>query len=221
MSSPVSTGVLRIIRRIYSLGASGVGAVERLDEASPIQFVHDVSRQAELGAAASQDGGYWLNQAQHAHVGAGTLNSHHLIWANLANFLLGSADLNDLDLWLLESVLHLDTNVLTVSNVGLLGEPPGKVGAFPRYSKLISTWKGGTPLYQGSAGTTLYQGYTASNLAVSQDYVRRPFRIFRDTSTTLSRPQITFHSVVTGAATLTFSQLFWVGPRGSGPPGMS
>lgn len=65
--------VLRIVDRLYKFEGGDPSAPSEADTSGALQFVHDVSREAELGGGAGPYEGFWVVAAIQAHSAAGTI----------------------------------------------------------------------------------------------------------------------------------------------------
>lgn len=198
----IYSGAITLLRHLYSL-AAGVSLPQEVDTDSPIQFVHDVSREAELSF-----GRYIIRTVAQAHGGAGDIRT--------------SVDLSD-DLTVTEVERQVDAYFLRASpkattpnniarwGVGMVitsAVQPGMLAA----EFLLATGSVNVQVELTGGGPSEL-GYNSNSMVPP---FPNPFPIFLAPESCV----ITVFSQATGAAQMDCDLLFWVGPRGTLPPGL-
>lgn len=202
--------ILRILNRLYRFGSGGPQGTDTLDLTSPIQLVHDVSREAELGSGKDLEGGYFFIPYSVTHAGAGSVNEEITPATALGNVAETAGE--DLDVWILEVLTHDNLNVISLLTVDLIfpstfpGLTPG-AGYTPVLPIYIQS--GTTEVCAPGAGGYLYAGVGTAAVRSALP-VRYP-----SVGATIG-----IRSTVTGATAFDLFLLCWVAPKGTTPPGV-
>ncbi len=197
---------LGVIDRLYGfVGGIGDDGLRSARTEAPIDFVHDVSRQAEIG-----NGKFWLAQDVQAHVAAGSISTG-LELQNPAeaehgySFDPAQEDAWAMAVWGFVSVVtdYLNNKVHIVTDRNIIG--PADVSAAPA-NQLIAN-------FDGVVGTD------PVNVLTPAMQPTRPQLISASNS---SAAGLVFFSESGGvtAFSITVDVLIWVGAKGSSPPGM-
>lgn len=211
--------ILGVLDGIYRFTAAKT-YTDKLDLNAPIQLVHDVSREAELGSGKGLWGGYaTLVYWGVNHPGAGQLR--YVIDPYVT--LLQSATPLDpvqtfladqLDMWLISFQVHTDT----------VNEPATRFTFTYVFDDVNPTTGEAYPVafFEGSGGTTIVTDFPGTG----SEYLLRP-ETNSDHLQCVKLPFLFPHtgrvaiSSQAGAACNVFVHaLVWVGSRGTAPPGM-
>lgn len=204
---------LGVLDRIYGF-LSGKTQSSQVTLETPVTVVHDVSREAELGSAFGFFNGLQGVNAVNTHVGAGTIRS---AWDPYYYCLLGldptiQPTRDQVDIWLLDVSLLVDTPAnLTRASVGY-GYP---ANTFPPATG-ETLW----PLLTGAgAGAIDFSNVAASGTSYLLSQQSHYF--FEQHRPLFIAPGgvVTLYSLSTGALNVLGSLLFWVGRKGTTPPG--
>lgn len=207
---------LGVLDRIYNF--VGAQTPTEADVDVPVQFVHDLSREAEIGSAFGRFRGYAVFIATNTHAGAGVIRS---AWDPYARIVAGSIDPNysptelDMDVWL----LGFQTTVQTPANLTTLSIGWSPLGAIPPSTTdavfpLLYSTEFNRPFSQGNALGDLYlaaqEGTDPS--ANVPGFLPRPLYMPHGSTFTL-------RSNAGGATNVQASFLVWVGRVGTAPYG--
>lgn len=209
VGTPISTGVLRALQRLYQLGASGAVGVERLDDASPISLVHDVRRHAELGLSVGTDGGFYAIVEKITHAGATTERSSIDPYAVVAAG-LPDIDLADYDLWLSRVTARESVAAMGSLSIGYEFPSvfPGTIGAGTTRPYLPIALFLDYTIFQAAAGEI----YVLSLADVRQERMdwNLPIRLQRN-------GLLSHRSVATMATEVDLTYHLFIAPRQSDP----
>lgn len=205
---------LGILDRIYRFVGSLRG-VNTMELGTPIQLVHDVSRQAELGVQVTPDDGYFALQWQAVHAAANTQTTNVDAYSSAALTVGGIQTNLDFIFWILGFGAHRTTVNAHVSTVALNypSNWPGTAYPATATSRLVGFHNGAGQLIYTAGGAVLTGWTNLANVTPPQE-IPYPVRVPRGSS-------IGFHSVSAGINTVTHTLYCWAGPRGAGPPGMA
>jgi len=169
----------------------------------PVQMVHDVSRQAELGAAAM---GFFISGQDNVHAGVGTIEAS---WDPYQEVAYLFPNVTDLWVWLIAPWATIGANpsrlTSAVLSVGYV--PYGEM--IVRRDRLlwVVTGSGSWPIYdQNVSPATLPNGCLGGSVPMFFPVVITPGSTMR------------LVSVATDAVTVRMEGLFWAGPVGVMPP---
>lgn len=191
---------LGVLDRIYRF-VGGLRGNSDLDLLSPIQLVHDVARQSELGS-----GDLWVLSATQVHVGAGSITSTVDPWAPVAP-VNGYLAADDEDIW----VYRCDGVLRAGAGVNIGGAIVQVIHTSQIRGNDVSTVPR-TLVWVGSSGST--QNGNTTTQTVSPD--GPPVRMRKGDVLWLT-------STETGGVGITYEMnvMVWKGPRGTTPPGTS
>ena len=200
-----------VLDRIYRfVGGKTLGRL--FDTETPITPVHDVSREAEIGAGFGQSLGYWNWNRFRAAAGAETYRYADDIKTQLTWY--SNPDPANTWTWLLHAGFNISAATLTRCSAVLWqpafgGVLPGTPGT-PYWASLgvyFANDVGGCTDQAGTGGT--FEGQTTTNIEAARQY---PIPVFDGATLSL---EVT----VGGACSWNFSALMWTGPKGVLPPG--
>ena len=212
----IKNQALGLLGKLYGF-PGGQSAPNSVDLTTDVQVVHDVSREAELQALTGADGfGYW--QFSNSHAVAGNLNTYMnpyqvAVNANLAtNPTLRAGDIS---IWLMGAHVEVDP-ALVDSRVGLALTYEANSGGIYYHANLMTI-----PLwYTDSVAVTsitvrdwnssAYVDLATNSIVPAIEY---PYPIF-------DGARITLTSDLTGAGEVAAFPFFWIGRKGTTPPGM-
>jgi len=207
--------VLSILDRIYSFTAAKT-YTDKLDLNSPMQLVHDVSREAELGSSWGRFGGYAIANGATTHAGAGTeywvLDAYYPFWNGGVLDPIVNPGENEMDVWVLGIQLQTTAAPNEVT-VGWMTQsiPPAAAGGLNTFVWFRATSTTTYATNWGGTGNVLI----LCNEGTDQEPAHNPFP-FR-----MPHGSRFWMRTNTGAAaTITLSILAWVGRPGTAPPGM-
>lgn len=197
---------LGVVDRLYGfVGGIGDDGLRIARTEGGIDFVHDVSREAEIGA-----GKFWMAQDVQAHVASGSIASTLLLGAPTESLHGYSFDIDQQDAWAMAvwgfvSVVtdYVSNKVSIVSDRNVVG--PADADAAPA-DQLIAN-------FDGTIGTDIV------NILTPAMQPTRPQLISASPS---ALGGLVFFSESGGvtAFSITTDVLIWVGAKGSSPPGM-
>lgn len=214
--APFNSRVLRLLDRLYKF--AGAPRITRdVELGLPIQLVHDVSREAELGAGIGIEGGWVMHyeEVEELNAGGGTERRTADPWTDVDNATVEALD--NLDLWHFH--FWANTDFVSMANVQtlevLFAYPttfPG-VGAQRPYLPIAhydGTWSASDDtaaaaigVIGADTGAVFYESETGR--------IHRPFRIPRNSV-------FTYQMVTGGICTAHCFHLMWAGPKGVLPP---
>jgi hypothetical protein len=207
--------VLEILDRIYHFTGT-VASTSRLDLNAPIQLVHDVSREAELGSAYGRHEGFAIVGAQVTHVGASTAYTAVDPYATViawGGFDPGAQPTReDIGLWLMDvSVAVLNgalTSLATSLDYPEMLPQTGTDNVFPLNYETFDT----IPFcnYAGVGDRIVMLPSLAGT--VGTNYPNFPRYLPYGT-------RIAFRTVTSGAEVIETRSLVWMGQKGTSPPG--
>lgn len=206
MATRFVRGVLRVINRLYDF--QGDSPVSLFDQSSPIQRVHEVARQAELGSGVGRQDGYLVHVEQQAHVGVGTIYGE-LTFAEAAA-LQTEYPLAELGVWLMAfSVTISDTADFDNATLGYIDRSTSAP-----MDLLLARYTSQAVAIRSGGGVQAIAG--ASTLGNVVAPARLPFPL-------LPNGSIACTSVADnlGTTQIDFNLLLWMGARGSRPPGVA
>lgn len=206
MTQTLSRG-LAILGRLYR-PIGGQVALSQVDMGTPIQIVHDASREVELLSyqTGRTDGGFFWITERDQHAGVGALGSQWNPW----EYLVGEWSVpQERSLWLMDAHVAYNVSGVLVSAALTIGAPlKGFNSYMPR--GIVQFWDG--PGYQATDPQTAAFSFFGSP-QISNPY---PIQILGEAESGI----LATRSEVTAAADVIFSALMWVGPPGITPPGM-
>lgn len=201
--------VLTVLDRIYSI--IGDQAPNDIETKAPITLVHDVSRDAGLGAALGRFGGYFADQTFLVHAGADT---QYAILDPYGSLQAGFIDVGafpsreSIWVWHLDCFLTLSAANLTSSTISLF-----RPTTFPDVTQdcyqILYSYASATTVGNSAGVGSVPVGQGATAIATPQTPVLIP-----------DGGLYTFRSTSSGAMTNYATYLAWVGPKGVPPPGM-
>lgn len=212
MSNFKSRG-LSVLNGIYRFLPFARTAPEDYDLTSPIVSVHDVSREAELGAYAFDEkvGGFFQVGQDNAHPAASTVNSNPTVYT-VTDQAFGSGSLNRVWCWLMWAGLEMNASGFLTS-AKLSVQVPQVGSALAPRNFLIEYWDADIAQPTGGFGTP-YTYFGVRAAAANQQRTRLPFLI-------PAGGQFGFQSITSGGDfTIRLDTICWVGPIGVMPPGM-
>jgi hypothetical protein len=217
MGIPILGGILRRLESLYTFRSGGASAPSEFEVDLPIQPVHDVGPMAGLGASIGPNGGFWLSAVQITHTVTGEINFNHSLrydftastfppipsydsenqWAWVYNVWVGCSDNSDLQyarMAILQSDFSLGSHGGVVPTVG---------------HQVI--FDGDTMLFD-----------TVENEMQGRPMFPIPMLLGPNADSTTDA-FLVVSSRADNAGTLinTFTNLFWVGPKGIHPPMVS
>jgi len=204
--------VLGVLDRIYKFTSSKT-YTSKLDLNSPIQLVHDVSREAELGGDLGRFGGWVLMGSTYAHVGASTENAVFEPYANMViagNLTPYPITEDEIDIWLFDLAVRFDAENLTQCTAAIAYpamEPRAVTAEFPLFYTT-----------QDNFFFTDYAGSADVRLGVDSNTQR----VYAQTNYPRYIPhgaRISLRSISTGAMGIDWFFFGWVGKAGTQPPG--
>ena len=211
--------VLKILDQIYEFPGGEPSAPQEADTVLPLQFIHDVGREAEL-ASQFEFRGFWLGQVAQAHVAAGSIQEN-LSLDNPSGGVLNGFTFDDVRqwAWLYDAWGEVDDNTDFTDALLAVNAVANKEIGFGD----------GTAITAGGLGVQHLVKYWDATLEVTGEYylvdsdtvtprVNWPVRI--PTSAGSGHLIIRSTSGGVNAFTASFSMLVWVGPRGVMPPGL-
>lgn len=200
MSTPILASVLRTLSRLYEFPGSKF-APDTADIDVPIQFVHDLRRDAVMGAAQGVHFGYFVLRTGQTHGGAGTLQDSILLSGPVATGAGYAFDPAFQWCWFMEGW-------------GESSVPANFVDSEIRY-EVGTDWIGGADAIVAGAVLSLvaFAGTLGTNLNTLDKVqtARRPSLILS------TAPEIVFSSSSSGATVIEQSALVWIGPIGVVP----
>jgi len=216
---------LAVLQNIYDFVGDFLSLSDVAIE-TPIQWVHDVSRESELGAASENGGlgGFWVATVAQAHVALGSIvDGIGLYTTPGTTAFQGTYRVeNDDWVWLISSWgVTTDASVFGTAIVNVFagallplnGITDGGGGLVPQ-GRVAAFWDeaNALPLMQGATRRVLLRTDGSSN-------EHAPILIPRRRATTATDLEIA--SAATDAITVTISCLIWKGKIGTFPPGYS
>lgn len=209
--------VLQSLDRIYKI--VGKQAPNSIETSPPITLVHDVSREAGLGAGLGNHYGYFWDDHEISAAMAGTEWDWETPGSRIeSGFIFEEAppSLDSLWLWHIACGISSDLAVgtqLTGVRVALTW-PPGESGMDGRRLFPLLVAEGVTAF--GDAGTLGGDANVAFNNGAAEDffyYYDRPVPMAIHSTYTI-------RTTWSGSGSQYFWHLNWIGPRGVTPPGM-
>lgn len=207
---------LGVLDRIYGF-LSGKTQASIVNLESPVTVVHDISRQAELGAAFGMNNGRGVQNLTQTHAGAGTMRQQQNAYAWLTGGLDPTIDplVTDTQVW----ILGVDVMVEDETKLSTLSVALGQNNILE--PTILETYR---PIFYGVGS----QYFKISNTSATSDvkmlaqaynvmppgWQRNPWPVERG-------ELLLVHSVATAAVTAVIYVDFWVGRKGTNPPGMS
>lgn len=206
------TRALRLLDQLYEFGAGAPSAPTDADVTAPLQFIHDVSRTAELGKSVVDPRtlGYFQIGQDNVHAGAGALAADVPVYPTL-DALFGPDAAQRLWAWLIFAGLQVEgTATLVTSSLALKVQPIGNALALRDF--LIARWNVVQAMDVGGAwGFGAYHGAAATPGPIMQ----LPLPLWVPAGASFG-----FYSDASMAGTIRFSSICWAGPIGVFPPGM-
>jgi len=213
----IFSGVIRALSNIYQYPDSQKAAPGEIELDLPIQVVHDVSRIATPGAALGERSGFWVGGATHAHVATGNLTSTPSPYDNTGTTASSTyptaPDPLEWGAWIYSA--WIETNDQVDWNYGTLGinqgiDNLGPAGAgVPIAIQNIVYWN------------ARVNDYPIENSATAGRFARPIPLLTRIPVSGTGRPFLRFLTNADTAGTVTndMNYLFWMGKRGTLPPG--
>lgn len=205
--------ILGVVPRIYNF-PSGDQGIQDMELGLPIQRVHDVSREAELGAGYGRNNGYVMLHQINPHVGASTERS----WINplsacVAAGIIPQDQLSTSWCWILGAAVNTTAGNLSEATVGLIKDQAapgiGSWGAVEYALPIVHVDEVLSMSDQASVGNlTAYVG--SKNDAFGPPAPPHPM---------FEWDSLSFRSITTGANEVLFLLPLWVGPIGCTPAG--
>lgn len=195
---------LQVLDRLYRFLEGQSPQLVELD--LPVQVVHDVSRQAELGAPVM---GFFIAGQDCVHVGAGVVEEIFNPYDEVSYLF---PNVTDLWVWLVSSFGSSTTSAIDAGSgvtmtIGYV--PYGE--AIVRRDVLVDVWTTAYGIHdQNVAPATHAYGLVRNSNVLT---TKLPLPIFPGST-------VRCRSVATGALTTRIQGLFWAGPMGVLPPGM-
>jgi hypothetical protein len=214
MATPFRNKCLEVLDRVYDF-VGGLRTVSQADLNLPIQLVHDVSREAELGSPYGRNQGYGSYNWGNNHAGAGTLNSVYEPYVSILNSLaldpVYVPPAGDVDLWLIGYGAYITANTLGSLVCNLM------FSAFPPETGFVNIpflWA------QDVVTTTDWPG-TGTSLGIAElnDGSKNMVRNLRLPMLLPYGCRLGIRSNTTGAANVFLSTVIWIGRKGTTPPG--
>lgn len=212
--------VLRALDDIYSVIGGAPVAPTSIDTATPLQLVHDVSREAEISSGAGPFDGFF-HAGWRCEVGAGGNPTYDTgsLYGPAAGGVNWDPDYTSQWVWLMKlwAAVQQDGNQGNFSDCqffwfgqSLQGIGPGSVSAIQPELLFHSATRIGRPSTLRPAS-----GYYGVQPAYETAYPRLMIPLSPDADT--------FQMVAsgTGAVNVNGGALLWLGPRGVLPPGMA
>lgn len=201
MPTPFVKKVLQVLDNIYEFVGTET-ALGEFELGGPIQPVHDLSRESELGSGLSGQLGYYMQGSNSAHTAAQT------IFTTVDPY--DQADAHSIPrqkvgVWMIEAVAFTDL-ASTIDRIELGMRYEVIPDAFAGTPIAIRQWSGNTGVTQ-SGGR--FPAVVGAELAFS-------LPLFVPDGSTI---EIATTSLITGE--LSCFQLYWAGAHGATPPGMS
>jgi len=210
-------GVLGVIDRLFAVD-DAVKAPGKIGLNAAITLVHDVSRQAERGAAFGLNGGFYTVGGLNAHAAANTQANAYYPLNLFANLL--RVQHTELSVWLLSAgaqcaqadsgnITRLACAVLLPERLSIgpgTGGPTGYV-----YRPILYAVTGNFTVFGDKGGVSAIAAALSNSALDATAFA--PIPLPYDS-------YITQRSVSSGAVDITFSYLCWVGRAGTTPPGM-
>lgn len=193
---------LQVLDRLYRFVEGQ--APQLVELVQPVQLVHDVSRQVELGGPSM---GLFLAGQDNAHVGAGTVEASWNPYDQV-DYLYPNNTGVDIWVWLLSAWCSTSTANFTEATLAIGYAPYGE--SIPRRDRGMMRWAALQQMYdQNVAPATL--PWMATLAATQPGITDGPW---------LVTPGSTMRqaTVATGANTIRIEGLFWAGAVGSLPP---
>lgn len=232
MGTPFRGSVLGVLERIYQF-VGGKGPKSELELDLPLQLVHDVSRQSELGAAYGPQAGYYLDENQHAHAAAVQQSDFYDPYLRLQNgsilFPFNTQTSQNFDIWLIALQTwtpYADRATVVDWSVALAFDASTiSTGVMP-----VSTYPVAFTIAYNESDAAGANDYETASFDGTRNYAAplRPDPEGPPMPTFLHRPifiphgaRLTFVSHMTATnEVINFIMMFWAGPRGITPPGV-
>lgn len=210
MATAFTGRVLGILDRIFHFGG-GSSLPSKVELDLPIQVVHDVSRQSELGAGIGKDDGYFIHQSNVLHVGPTTERYQTDPWETVAA--ITTIHPMALSLWLIYPMIFTQTGVLTRADVAMR-YPLNFTGMPPAIND--------HPFRVIEATTTVVPVNNFNDTGDRNIYMSADGFSVRGLSQPVYFPRGAIVTVVETANNIIgiVDLLMWLGPRGARPPGM-
>jgi len=197
---------LKVLDLIYDF-VGGWGGLGEFAEESAIQPVHDVARQAELGAALGGLGqfGFTMIRASHVHVGAGTIRTTADPYNAFSNL---SVPRDQGSIWIMD--------VFGTSNAAADFKNAGCLVTWPIFSGFSNADVQPLAFFNTALGDVLANLLLLGRAEGAHQLSKFPLFVPDDSI-------ISFGSEADGAGTVTITQtvLTWAGPAGARPPGVA
>lgn len=204
---------LAVLDRIYSF-LSGRTAINQVETGMPITLVHNLSREAELGAAYGRKDGIFTRTLTNTHVGASTERTSWDInyYVRIGADPVYDPGVDDVSIWLLEFGVQT-SSVANLNYISIL--KAYQAGAFTPQATEI-----GIPMYYAATGVN---SFTSIAAAASQAYTYQDSDVeYKNYSLPMFFPQGTYLCIQTdsgGAVNVQVYTVWWMGRRGTHPPG--
>jgi len=204
--------VLGVLDRIYKFTAAKA-YTNKMDLSSPIQLVHDVSREAEVSGLGNEIG-HVVIPVDITHAGSGSETGLIDLYGTLRGGWYEDLNEEQIQIWLLRIGASLSGTAYTELNIG-----------FAPDNLPITTTSGHTlfPLWRAQAVEifTNYGGAAQRALVVDPtDTLIAPDSGNLPLLIPHQECRLTYRGTSTGAINVYLRFYCWVGPRGTTPPGM-
>ena len=206
---------LQVLDRIYKfVGDKALG--REMELSVPIQPVHDLSREAELGAGHGGTGG-WIAYA-HSQQGIGQQESSVDVFAYIQPF-LASVPLENIDVWLMDVFCTTENEAAFVNATAAVCFPiteanlAGITGSSELQYRLVGNWDDAMKVADKAGTNVDLVGVLKYNTFLTPIGRGLPMRVFRGSFFTLLTNS--------GANDTTLTWIMWVGPKGVPPPGVA
>lgn len=195
---------LGALERIYQF-VGGLRSTSSVDLEAPVTLVHDVSRGAEIESGAGIQDGYFGMLESHAHVGAGNL--HSVVTRGEAVALQTDFGDSDSAVWLMAfTATNNDSTDANWAQASVRDTRPT-----PVVDWLLSYLSVTLQPVEAAGVMPMVTSYPERNNTIQMPFELAPGHQLMFSS----------NSDNTGTVTYQFSLLFWIGPKGTLPPGVA
>lgn len=202
-------GILGVLDRLFSFD-SQIKVPERVSVEAPVSVVHDISRQAELGAPLNIHQGFSVYNIELVFAGAGSDGDFRLL-DSVIEGLYPNVGRQNMDVYIMDVLMMASTSNFSAAGAALRypSNFPGQTSV-PAASKLLLSVPANTLMPDETGANYTYTGYqTCRNIDG-----RYPQWV----------PSGCWYSVRatgTGVCVIDFWLLLWAGWKGTRPPGVA
>lgn len=212
---PFKNRILGVLDTMY--GILGDKAPNDVETQTPIQLVHDVSREAEIGSGLGINSGYFWDE--YSLTVDGVTHGSNNVWGKLlAGFIFEGAPpkVNEINIWFIAATAWLDGDNDITSLSAFLRFPVSTNPDLVNQAYIPVFWSDGATLVTSTFGSLEYIAYTPGGPTHFFEWASsggRPLLIPRNTTMSVEGNS-------TAPNVVKMQYLYWIGAKGTAPPGM-